>query len=265
MFTISPVSFDVLPSRQNVYVQPGVDWTMAQLQHAQVRKALGNPPQYEVPVKGPVDIVFASNSGLSLPNLPTPTFVLSRMKYAQRRAESAFIQQMVAARLVEFPGPDPFEGEGECKWFHQGRLLVVGYGFRCTRRSVQVLERLLNEIYAAHGATPPKVVGVKLISPLFYHLDMALLPVAEDHALVNPAAFHDLSALQDHLQLTLFKSSDTFALNAVIQGKRLITHKLTAQTRRQLAKLTGKQIVEVDVGEFEKAGGSIRCLVCFLF
>lgn len=265
MFTISAASFNVLPSRQNVYVDPDADRTLAQAQHAEVRKALGYPAQLHVPESAPVDIVFAANCGLSLPNLPVPTFILSRMKYASRRAETPYIQSRVQGDLVQFPGPDPFEGEGECSWFHQGRLLVVGYGFRCTRRSVRVLEALLNRIYEAHGVTPPRVVAVKLTSPLFYHLDLAFMRVGDDRALVNPAAVRDLSPLQDHIHLTAFKTDDTFALNSVIQGKRLITHKVDSKTRRQLEKLTGKKVVEVDVSEFEKAGGSIRCMVCFLF
>ena len=265
MFTISAASFNVLPSRQNVYMDPSVDRTLAQAQHAEFRKALGYPRQLQVPESAPIDIVFATNSGLSLPNLPVPTFILSRMKYASRRAETAYIKHRVPGHLVQFPGPDPFEGEGECRWFHQGRLLVVGYGFRCTRRSVRVLEALLNRIYEAHGVTPPRVVGVKLTSPLFYHLDLAFMQIGDDHALVNPAAIRDLSPLQDHIQLTPFKTDDPFALNSIIQGKRLITHKVSAQTRRQLEAHTGKRVVEVDVSEFEKAGGSVRCMVGFLF
>ena len=261
MFTIAPTSFGVIPSRQNPYLDPDVDWELAQRQHANLRRALGNPPAFAVPRDAPVDLVFAANSCLNLPRLPHPTYVLSLMKYAQRRKEAAYVAKMLPGRIIPFPGPDPFEGEGEGKWFHQGRLLVVGYGFRCTRRSVRVLDELLRAVYTTQGVTPPKVVALKLVSPFFYHLDLAMLAVSEHEALVNPAAIRDLSPLEGHLDVKLFPSSDPFALNAVVQGKRLVAHKLDARTRRQLERASGKQIVEVDVSEFEKAGGGVKCMV----
>jgi N-dimethylarginine dimethylaminohydrolase len=262
MFTIRPTHFSVVPSKQNPYLNADVDWELAQRQHAALMKALGDPPTFESEINAR-DSVFVANSGLSLPRLP-PTFVLSKMKYAQRRLETPLVASILKKiKLVEFPGPDPFEGEGECCWFHGGRLLVVGYGQRSTRRSVQVLDDLLRRVYSAEGVTPPIVLGVKLISPFFYHLDLAMLPVSDTEALFNPAAFHDLDALRDHIQLIPFKTDDPFVLNSVFFGKKLITHKLDAKTRRQLQKY-GK-VVEVDVSEFEKAGGSVRCMVCHLF
>jgi N-dimethylarginine dimethylaminohydrolase len=55
-------------------------------------------------------------------------------------------------------------------------------------------------------------------------------------------------------------------LNAIVDGKRLLTHKLQeVGLKEKLEKITGKQIHEVETSEFEKSGGSVRCMVFDLY
>jgi N-dimethylarginine dimethylaminohydrolase len=55
-------------------------------------------------------------------------------------------------------------------------------------------------------------------------------------------------------------------LNSVVDGDNLITHKLkNVGIKNTLEKITGKQVVQVDTTEFEKSGGSVRCMTLDIF
>jgi len=46
-----------------------------------------------------------------------------------------------------------------------------------------------------------------------------------------------------------------------VDGAHLITHKITdPQVKTFLEKKTGRRVIEVDTSEFEKSGGSVRCM-----
>ena len=51
----------------------------------------------------------------------------------------------------------------------------------------------------------------------------------------------------------------------MVDGDRLITHMLTAPLKAHLEKITGKKIHMVDTSEFEKSGGSVRCMTLDVF
>ena len=46
----------------------------------------------------------------------------------------------------------------------------------------------------------------------------------------------------------------------MVDGNNLITHKLTNDLKKELEEITGKHIKMVDTSEFEKSGGSVRCM-----
>jgi hypothetical protein len=59
----------------------------------------------------------------------------------------------------------------------------------------------------------------------------------------------------------VIETSDSMCLNAVVDGKNLVTHKLTDKSMKNVLKgITGLHIRQVDVSEFEKSGGSVRCM-----
>jgi N-dimethylarginine dimethylaminohydrolase len=58
---------------------------------------------------------------------------------------------------------------------------------------------------------------------------------------------------------------DSFCLNAVVDGPNLITHVLTKPLKTELEKITNKNIIMVDTSEFEKSGGSVRCMTFDIF
>jgi len=220
------------------------------------------------------DLVFVANGGLSLPRLPEPMIILPLMKYTQRKRELPYLKNMfddLGVRRVAFPGPAPFEGQAEIKWFKGGELAVAGYGHRSTRKTFEVLDKLLGKIYRKAGVNPPTILSLPLESDDYYHLDVAMLEFGRrglppDECIVHKRAFSEKSIklLKNFLgadAVHVIDTPDTFCLNSVVDGKNLITHKIIdPEAKVAIEYITGLKIREIDTREFEKSGGSVRCM-----
>ena len=266
----SPSSFEILAHQtgQNPYLrhQP-INLAKAHAQHSRLANTLSTMvcplPELSYPLP---DIVFMANSGLSLPRLRHPLILLPRMKFDQRRIELPPLIQMfhhLHLPTMDYPGVEPFEGQAELKWFDGGRKAVCGYGFRSTKQTYVELDRLFSKLY---GKEKPQLLVLKIASADFYHLDLAMLEY-DNRCIVQRRAFSDTSIqkLERFLgkqNVTVIDTSDRFGLNAIGDGSRLITPKLKDPALKPLLHaLTGRTIHEIDASEFEKSGGSVRCMV----
>ena len=220
------------------------------------------------------DIVFLASAGLSLPRLPVSLVILPNMKYSQRKAELPYIKEIfeeLKIQTVDFPQNAPFEGQAECKWFHNGELLLVGYGYRSNKETVATLRKLLNEIYTSFGLPPPTVLGVHLKSFNYYHLDIAMLATSDISCLIQQGSIKDrdiykIEKALGKAQVKIIATDDSFCLNSVIDGPNLLTHKLNnPDLKAFLQEETGKNVIELDMSEYQKSGGSVRCLVFDIF
>lgn len=289
-FLISPTTFEILPmqDKQNPYIDihHPVDRKAAIAHHRQLAAALQKPIVVRLPptdVKLP-DIVFTANGGLSLPHLGPhkgrryPIVLLPNMKYPQRKAELPFLAQALASlgiRTMDYPGNEPFEGQAELKWFDGGRKAVCGYGHRSTRKTFQELDTLFEEIYGP--ADKPELLVLPLASADYYHLDVAMCEYSvapskrATKCLIHKRALSATShrKLRDFLgaeNVTVIDTPDSFCLNAVIDGGRMITHKLTDPALKPLfEQLTGRRVTQIPTPEFEESGGSVRCMTLDLF
>lgn len=221
------------------------------------------------------DIVFIANGGICLPRIPQ-TIVLPYMKYEQRKRELKYLVEIykdLGLNMIQFPGSAsaPFEGQAELKWFHKGRLGICGYGHRSTKKSFTIAKKLLDKIYKSHQLEPPELVVLKLESPLYYHLDVAMLEFDDSKCIVHKRAFSNesIKTLQKCLgpeNVYVIDVADTFCLNAVVDGNNLVTHKIKeAGLKNMLEDITGRKIKQVDTCEFEKSGGSVRCMTLDVF
>jgi hypothetical protein len=216
------------------------------------------------------DIVFVANGGLSLPRLQHPLILLPSMKFLQRQAELPFLKEMYGALglpTVEWPKGSTavFEGQAELKWFFGGNLAVCGPGFRSSRASFKILDDIFEYVYGIHGLDPPRLLITPLISDDYYHLDVAMLEVDDSTCIVHRKSMSPASVAKmraSGLTVHVIDTKDTFCLNAVISNGTLITHRLTEEgLAAKLKNLSGCQrLVEVDTSEFEKSGGSVRCM-----
>jgi len=275
---IEPTTFEILSiqDKQNPYIDIGhnVDKALVNAQHKALLKALGSAVSYRLPpMKTPLpDIVFVANGGLSLPRLQHPLILLPSMKFAQRQTELPYLRgmyQSLGLPMVEFPTKSVFEGQAELKWFFGGNLAVCGPGHRSTRQSFRDLAVFFDYIYGIHGLDAPRLLITPLISADYYHLDVAMLEVDERTCIVHRKSMTaaSIAALRKAgLTVHVIDTKDSFCLNAVISDGTLITHRLTeVGLAAKLKKLTGCQrLIEVDTSEFEKSGGSVRCMTLTL-
>jgi N-dimethylarginine dimethylaminohydrolase len=260
---VEPVHFRVdyaINPFMDLAVQPDPQVAMLQW-HAMVRtfEDLGAtvdviPQRADAP-----DMVYAMNLGLGLVRADgTPHVVMSHMRYAERRMETLSAEPWFAARgwSTSYVGRDGVGAHLEAgDAFAFGDALVVGYGPRTE-------ELALKHLAADLGV---RVRGLRITHPGMYHLDLAFCPLDERRALVCPSAFDDASAaalldlVPEALVLTEEEALTTFCANSVVIGSTVVMPACPPRVRRQLEEW-GYAVVIVDVSEFHKGGGSIRCL-----
>jgi len=271
--SIEPNTFHLYDyqDKENVYVDASkiINTKKAYEQFAKFTKAFHNMVTYtihkakhELP-----DVVFVANGGLCIPGIPN-TIILPHMKYKHRQEELPYLKKMyedLGLHTIPFPSA-VFEGQAELKWFHGGSKAICGYGFRATKKAFTVAQKLLDGLYKDHGLPPPELLVVPLASADYYHLDVAMLEYNDDSCVVHRKAFSEesIEKIRNFLgpsKVRVIDTEDTLCLNAVVDGKYLVTHKMTDKAvKKVLEGVTGLRIREVDVSEFEKSGGSVRCM-----
>lgn len=205
------------------------------------------------------DMVYAMNLGLGVVQPDgTPHAVMSHMRHAQRRVETASAQPWLVGHgwSTSYVGRDSIGAHFEAgDAFAFGDALVVGHGPRT------------DELALKHLATDlgVRVRGLRITHPSMYHLDLAFCPLDERRALVCPEALDGPSAeallalVPEPLVLSADETIGSLCANSVVVGRTVVMPACPDRVREQLEEW-GFEIVLVDVSEFHKAGGSIRCL-----
>jgi N-dimethylarginine dimethylaminohydrolase len=205
------------------------------------------------------DMVYAMNLGLGLVR-PSgdPHVVMSHMRYPQRRMETGSARQWFAGRgwTTSYVGREGVGAHLEAgDAFAFGDALVVGYGPRTEELALKHLAMDLGV----------RVRGLRITHPGMYHLDLAFCPLDSRRALVCPAALDAPSAralmelVPEPLVLTEEEALTTFAANSVVVGRTVVMPACPDRVRARLEEW-GFEVVVVEVSEFHKGGGSIRCL-----
>jgi len=205
------------------------------------------------------DMVYAMNLGLVVNRTAGDRHVvLSHMRFPQRRVETGTAQAWFADQgySTSYVGRDGVGAHLEAgDAFAFGDALVVGYG---PRTEELALKHLATELDV-------RVRGLRITHPGMYHLDLAFCPLDERRAIVCPAALDDASAaavlrlVPEPLVLTEEEALTTFCANSVVVGRTVIMPAVPDRVRAQL-EAWDFEVVVVDVSEFHKGGGSIRCL-----
>jgi len=208
------------------------------------------------------DMVYAMNLGLGLVRpeglRSGRHVVMSHMRYPQRRMETGsaqawFADQGYATSYVGSEGVGAHLEAGDA--FAFGDALVVGYG---PRTEELALKHLASDLGV-------RVRGLRITHPGMYHLDLAFCPLDERRAIVCPAALDAASArtlmelVPEPLVLTEAEALTSFAANSVVVERTVVMPACPPRVRAQL-EAWGFEVVVLDVSEFHKGGGSIRCL-----
>jgi N-dimethylarginine dimethylaminohydrolase len=205
------------------------------------------------------DMVYAMNLGLGVVRPEGAHVVMSHMRYAERRMEVQSSQPWFerSGRSTSYVGRDGVGAHLEAgDAFAWGDALVAGYGPRT------------EELALKHLATDlgVRVHGVRITHPAMYHLDLAFCPLDSRRAMVAPGAFDHASAtallelVPEPLVLTDDEALTTFCANSIVIGRTVLMPAGAPERVRARLVDWDFDVVEVDVSEFHKGGGSVRCL-----
>ncbi|WP_406206717.1 MULTISPECIES: dimethylargininase [unclassified Streptomyces] len=200
------------------------------------------------PVPGLPDMVFAANSAVVVGGR-----VFGSLFHAsERRPESTHYDTWFKTAGFDVYRPESVcEGEGDLVW--TGRYVLAGTGFRTTREAHREVQEFFGH----------PVISLTLVDPYFYHLDTALFVLDDDNIAYYPEAFSAgsrevLARLYPDAVLATRDDATAFGLNSVSDGRHVF---IAPQAEALAARLDerGYVPVPVDLSEFRKAGGGIKC------
>jgi N-dimethylarginine dimethylaminohydrolase len=205
------------------------------------------------PHPGVPDLVFTANAAL----ICDKSAIVSSFRFEQRQAEEPFYGDRLASLGFETSVVQGsyFEGAGDALYDRRLPILYFGHGWRSDRAAMAQID--------AHCGV--RVLPLRLLEPRFYHLDTCLCPLASGHVLAFMDAFSHRS--QALLRMTLgdflieISEDDAlaFACNAVEVNDSIVMHRASAALSHRLDTI-GYSVHETDLSEFQKAGGSAKCL-----
>jgi ornithine--oxo-acid transaminase len=208
------------------------------------------------PQAGSPDMVFTANAGLVNHGIA----ILSSFYYPERQGEEPHFQRWfeeAGLRVQHVPRETPFEGEGDALFEADGSRLWAGHGVRTLASSHRYLE-------AAWGVD---VLPLLLVDPRFYHLDTCFAPLQGGHVLYFPEAFdaESQARIEAHYpaeKRIVVSEADAvhFACNAVNVGRTILLNEISRELAARLQQC-GFEVVQIQLGEFMKAGGAAKCLV----
>lgn len=215
-------------------------------------KEVGAHLHFIPPRPGFPDMVFVANAGSFLGG----KFVPSQFRWPQRRGEEPFFKNYIQGhfhRLFPLSTSSYFEGEGDLLPFRD--IYFAGYGIRSEMGAHKEISKKMK--------LPMELL--RLIHPRFYHLDTCFLPLDDHTALFYPPAFNTTSIkkIKRHVPDAIavgHEDAFSFACNGFRIGKRIILHKASLSLKEALYQ-RGYVTCESAVGEFLKAGGSVKCML----
>jgi N-dimethylarginine dimethylaminohydrolase len=219
-----------------------------------IYRRLGMEIETIEPVKGLPDMVFTANGALVIGG----KVALPNFRHGQRRPETNhFADWFLDHGYRSFHKPRGFfEGEGDALVL--GDRVLGGWGFRSDRAA----HAELAEFFGC------EVVSLHLINDHFYHIDTCLSILSDAAIAFYPAAFDENSQkVLRGLAKTVIEvgksDADAFGLNAMSDGRHVVCSDRAKGFHRQL-KIAGFEPVPVDISEFQKSGGGVKCLTLAL-
>lgn len=233
------------------------DEELAKRQWDALYKAITTETQAEVllmdPVDGLPDLVFTANAAF----VYNDTAVIAHYKHEERRGEEPFCADWFKAhgfKVVQMPDHIFFEGAGDALTW-QDRVFA-GYRTRTDIASHNLIT----------AATGLPVLSMELINPRFYHIDVCMCPLADGHLIYAPDSFDEYGNAVIEANVPADKrikvtpeEAARFACNSVNIHDTVLFNQGSNRLADEL-KQRGFKVIQVDLSEFLKAGGSSKCL-----
>ncbi|MGV9343469.1 dimethylargininase [Streptomyces spiralis] len=243
----------------NPWMRPDrpVDVPLAQAQWqalVDAYRAHGHTVETVEPVPGLPDMVFAANAAVVVGGRVFGSF----FRAPERRPESLPYDTWFKSAGFDVYRPESVcEGEGD--FVPAGRWMLAGTGFRTTPEAHREAQEYLGV----------PVIGLTLVDPYFYHLDTALFVLddgtdgTDGNIAYYPEAFSPgsrevLARLYPDAVIATHEDAMAFGLNSVSDGRHVFISPGATALAGRLAD-HGYLPVPVDLSEFHKAGGGIKC------
>lgn len=214
---------------------------------------LGHQVSVIDPVPGLPDMVFAANGAVVVDGV----VLGARFRHVERMPEAVHYLEWLQTHAAELGlrgvhAPDAVnEGEGDL--LVTPSRIFAGTGFRTEPAAHRELERLSGRL----------VVSLRLVDPMLYHLDTALVVLDEETVAYYPPAFAPES--QELLRrlfpdAILAEEADAMVLglNAVSDGRHVVLPVEAVGLAERIAE-RGFEPIPVDISELRKAGGGPKC------
>jgi N-dimethylarginine dimethylaminohydrolase len=206
------------------------------------------------PLPGQPDMVFAANGGLVIGGRAYG----AKFRFAERAAEGGAYAAWLTQHGYRVVEPSR-TNEGEGDFLALGSMILAGTGFRTSLEA---------HIEAAEALDRP-VVSLELVDPRFYHLDVAVAVLDDGNGEAPADIAYYPGAFSRHSQRTLrdlfpdaIECSEADALvlglNAVSDGLNVVLPS-AATTLADDLRRRGYVPVPVELEEFVKSGGSVKC------
>lgn len=201
-------------------------------------------------VEGLPDMVFAANGAFSVDG----RVYGARFKFPERAREADFHAEWYQHHQWQLTrGEYVNEGEGDFTYVEARQLILAGYGFRTDP---------LAHIEAQDVLGHP-VVSLHLVDSRFYHLDVALFVLDDENICYFPSAFSPgsqrvLEKLFPDAVIATEQDAVAFGLNAVSDGRHVLLPPAAEGLAERLQE-SGYEPIAVELSEFFKGGGSVKC------
>ncbi|MEG9435290.1 amidinotransferase [Edaphobacter sp. HDX4] len=201
------------------------------------------------------DMVFVGHAALVQHGI----VALSSFTHPQRQAEERHLRRWFESAgflLWETPRETAFEGEGDALFNAEGDHLWAAHGVRtCLQSHRHVAD-------AWHVG----VSSLHLVDPRFYHLDTCFAPLSGGHVVYFPGAFDKPSvarikaAFAPEMRIEVTEAEATrFACNLINSGREILMGVAGSDLAERLG-AAGYNVVEVNLSEFIRGGGSAKAL-----
>ncbi|MFF0818491.1 dimethylargininase [Rhodococcus sp. NPDC003318] len=238
----------------NDWMDPGtpVDVELAQRQWqtlVDTYRDLGHHVHLIDPVPGLPDMVFVTDSGVVVDGVALG----ARYRTEQRGPEAAHVLRWFEENGLRRIVAPNYVNEGEGDLLVVGDMIFAGTGFRTDERAHAEAEWHLRR----------RVATVRLTDPRYYHLNTAM-GVLDDHTIAYlPSAFDDRSVtlLRAMFPDAIIATEDDtrfLGLNLVSDGHNVVLASQATGLAEQV-RSRGYNPVPVDMSEFLKSGGGIKC------
>ncbi len=269
-YLVSPPDYFTVAYEINPYMHLQVipDHELAMEEHqtmvSLLRRAGASVERLE-PVDGLPDLVFTANAGLVDRAGGASRFIPSRFRHPERQAETPYDIAWFSARgfdIDHLPPEEPFEGAGDALPFEpegaSSPVLLCGYRTRSSITAHRALSDLLGL----------PVRSLELVDDRYYHLDLVFCPLDGRRAIVAPQGLdrYGCRVIEELVPEPIWLEDDeaaSFSANAVVVGTTVLIPSCSPRLGRLLER-AGLEVVPCPVGEFQKAGGGVRCLTLAL-